>query len=120
MAYVTTPTSKGRLKAVAKTGVGVASVVPIFLWEGKYGVDNSNDGEMNGYRAAATNQIPNNQMLFGNFGDVIHALWGGYDIIVNPYTLDTQAEVRITVNTFGDVAVRHPASFCVSSDSAAQ
>jgi HK97 family phage major capsid protein len=120
MAYVTTPTSKGRLKAVAKTGVGVTSVVPIFLWEGKYGVDNSNDGEMNGYRAAATNQIPNNQMLFGNFGDVIHALWGGYDIIVNPYTLDTQAEVRITVNTFGDVAVRHPASFCVSSDSAAQ
>ena len=120
LAYVTTPTAKGRLKAVAKTGVGVTSVVPIFLWEGKYGLDNSNDGEMNGYRAAATNQIPNNQMLFGNFGDVIHALWGGYDIIVNPYTLDTQAEVRITVNTFGDVAVRHPASFCVSADSAAQ
>ena len=120
MAYVTTPTAKGRLKTVAKTGVGVTSVVPLFLWEGKYGLDNSNDGEMNGYRAAATNQIPNNQLLFGNFDDVVHALWGGYDIIVNPYTLDTQAEVRITVNTFGDVAVRHPVSFCVTPDSAAQ
>ena len=120
MAYVTTPTAKGRLKSIAKTGVGVTSVVPIFLWEGKYGLDNSNDGEMNGYRAAATNQIPNNQLLFGNFDDVVHALWGGYDIIVNPYTLDTQAEVRITVNTFGDVAVRHPVSFCVTPDSAAQ
>jgi hypothetical protein len=116
MAYVTTPSVRGRWKAVAKTGVGVTSVVPIFLWDkGNWG-DGSNDGEVNGYRAAATNQILNNLVFFGNWEDAIHALWGGYDVIVDPYTQATQATTRVTVNTFGDVAVRHAASFCVSVD----
>jgi hypothetical protein len=47
-------------------------------------------------------------------------MWGGFDVVVNPYSLDTTAEVRITVNTFIDVAVRHAASFCASTDSANQ
>jgi hypothetical protein len=120
MAYVTTPGVRGRWKAVAKTGVGVTSVVPIFLWEKGAWADGSNDGEVNGYRAAATNQIANNLVFFGNWEDVIHALWGGYDVIVDPYTNATDATTRITVNTFGDVAVRHAASFCVSMDAGNQ
>ena len=120
MAYVTTPGVRGRWKAVAKTGVGVTSVVPIFLWEkGAWG-HGSNDGEVNGYRAAATNQIANNLVFFGNWEDTIHALWGGYDVIVDPYTQATDGTNRITVNTFGDVAVRHAASYCVSQDAGNQ
>ena len=120
MAYVTDPSVRGRWKAVAKTGVGVTSVVPIFLWEkGGWG-DGSNDGEVNGYRAAATNQILNHLVFFGNFEDVIHALWGGYDVIVDPFTQATDGTNRVTVNTFGDVAVRHAASFCVSQDAGNQ
>jgi hypothetical protein len=30
--------------------------------------------------------------------------------------LDTQGEVRVTCNTYGDVAVRHAQSFAVSAD----
>lgn len=120
MAYVTSPTVRGRWKAIAKTGIGVTSVVPIFLWEkGAWG-DNSNDGEVNAYRAAATNQILNNLVFFGNWEDTIHALWGGYDVIVDPFTQATDGTNRVTVNTFGDVAVRHAASYCVSADSGAQ
>ena len=111
LAWVTSPSVKGRLKAVAKTGIGVTSVVPIFLWE---------DGEMNEYEAMDTNQIQNNLVFFGNWEEAIHALWGGYDVIVNPYSRDTDAAVRITINTFGDVAVRHPVSFCVSADAGNQ
>ncbi len=59
-------------------------------------------------------------MVFGNFGDAILGMYGGYDVIVNPYSRDIDAAVRITVNTFGDVAVRHAASFCASSDAANQ
>ena len=119
MAFATSPGVRGRWKVIAKTGVGVTSVVPIFLWEKGEWADGSNDGEVNGYRAAATNQVLNNLVFFGNWEDVIHALWGGYDVIVDPFTRATSGTNRITVNTFGDVAVRHAASFCVSGDSGA-
>ena len=82
--------------------------------------DGTNDGRVNDYRAAATNQAANHIVYFGNWEDVVMGLWGGLDIVVNPYTRDTDAVVRITVNTWGDLAVRHAASFAVSSDSGAQ
>ena len=117
MAFVTTPATRGAWKLIPKVA---SSTFPIFVWEkGEWG-DGSNDGEVNAYRAAATNQVPGNIVFFGNWEDAIHALWGGMDVVVNPYSRDTEAVVRITVNTFGDVAVRHAASFCVSSDSGAQ
>ena len=119
MAFVSTPATEGQLRSVAKLLTGATTVAAVALWEGPFGPD-SPDGTVAGFRAASTNQIPNNQVLFGVFSEAIHALWGGYDVIVNPYTLDQQAEVRVTINTFGDVAVRHPQCFCVSADSGAQ
>lgn len=119
MGYLTTPSSKGQLKSVAKLLIGATTVAAVPLWDGMLG-DGSADGEMNGYRAGSTNQIPNNQLLFGVFDQAILAMWGGYDVVVNPYSLDTQAEVRITCNVFIDVAIRHPQSFCVSADPANQ
>lgn len=116
MAYVTSPSVRGTLKATAKIG----TTFPIFIWETKDWQDGSNDGEVNGYRAAATNQILANLLFFGNWEDCIHALWGGMDVIVDPFTQATDATIRVTVNTFGDVAVRHAASFAVSSDAANQ
>jgi len=117
MAYVTTPAVRAKLKAAAKIG----TTYPIFIWEKGEWADGSNDGSVNGYRAAVTNQLLNNMVAFGNWEDCIGpAMWGGYDFIVNPYTLDTQGEVRVTCNTYGDVAVRHAQSFCWSADSGAQ
>ena len=116
MAYVTTPDVRGKLKSAPKTG----NQFPIFIWEkGDFG-DGSNDGEVNGYRAAVTNQIDSSQVCFGNWEDDILAMWGGYDVIVDPYTTATSATVNITVNTFVDNCVRHPASFAWSTDSGAQ
>lgn len=115
MAYVTTPKAAGTLQSAAKLLVGATTVAAVPLWEG-----GGTEGMINGYRARATNQMPNDQMLFGVFSEVIHALWGGYDVVVDPYTLAKNAEVVITMNTWGDVALRHAQCFCVSSDSAAQ
>jgi HK97 family phage major capsid protein len=118
MAYVTTPSVRGAWKAIPKIA---ASTFPIFLWDKGDQGDGSSDGEVNGYRAAATNQILNNAVAFGNWEDCIGpAMWGGYDFIVNPYTLDTQGEVRVTCNTYGDVATRHAQSFCWSADAGNQ
>lgn len=111
-AYITSPTAKGVLKSAAKSLVGGGTnVTNVALWE---------KDEVNGYSAYDTNQVLNNQMLFGNWSDLILGLFGGFDVVVDPYTLAKNAEVVITVNTFGDYAVRHAQSFCISSDSAAQ
>jgi len=47
-------------------------------------------------------------------------MWGGMDIIVDPYTSAQAATVNVTINTFADNAVRHAASFAWSADSGAQ
>jgi hypothetical protein len=117
MAYVSSPSVRGVLKVTPKVP---NSTFPIFVWEKGAWNDGSYDGEINSYRAAATNQISGNLVAFGNWSDAIHALWGGYDVVVNPYTRDIDAVVRITINTFGDVAVRHAASFAWSDDSGNQ
>lgn len=117
MAYATSPSVRGTLKSAAKLLTGATTVAAQPLWEN---AGTPGEGMVNGYRAIASNQIQNNQVIFGNWSDVIHALYGGYDVVVNPYSRDTDAAVRITINTFGDVAVRHAASFAVSSDAGNQ
>jgi HK97 family phage major capsid protein len=111
-AYVTTPTAKGTLKSAAKflTGGGT-NVTNIALWEAN---------EINGYPAYDTNQILNNGMIFGNFNSLIMAMFGGLDVVVDPYTLADKAEVKITINNFIDFALRHPQEFVVSTDAANQ
>ncbi len=119
MAYITDATSRGVLKSAAKLLVGATTVTAVPIWDGNMG-DGSTDGIVNGYRAAATNQVDNHLAFFGNWEELILGMWGGFDVVVNPYALDINAEVRITINTFIDYAVRHAQSFCVSTDSAAQ
>lgn len=111
MGYVTTPAARGTLKSAAKLLVGATTVAAVPIWD---------NAEMNGYKSLATNQIINNLCAFGNWGDALRCLWGGIEVVLNPYSRDTEGLVRLTMNTFGDIAVRHAASFAVSSDSANQ
>lgn len=110
--YLTTPTVKGSLKttAAALTGATIISGPLNSIWQP--GVDG--DGEMNGYPALASNQIPNNLIIAGSWTHLIHALWGGMDVVVDLYTKAANAEIALTINTWGDFAVRHPQAFVVS------
>lgn len=83
----------------------------IYLWEG---------GTVNGYRAEVSQQVPSNKVIFANWANLIMADWDGMDVVVDPYSLAGTGQVKITVQTLTDVAVRHPVSFCVSTDSGAQ
>jgi HK97 family phage major capsid protein len=118
MGWATTPAVRAAWKAIPKVS---ASTFPIFLWEDGQWNDANNDGKINSYRAACTNQIANDTVFFGNWADLVLAVFGaGLDIVVNPYSLDTEAKIRVVVNSFVDVALRHAPSFCISSDSGAQ
>lgn len=83
---------------------------------------------VNSYRAAVTNNISStgtkgasagicSSLAFGSdWSDLIIALFGGFDVVVDPYTLATTGQVRITGNQFIDVGVRQVASFAAMTD----
>lgn len=67
---------------------------------------------VNGYPALATNQVPTaNGVIFGNWDDLILASWGETSVIVDPYSLSLQGQVRIVFQMMCDNGLRHAASF---------
>jgi HK97 family phage major capsid protein len=108
--YLSTPTTRAKWKTTVK-----ASSTAVFLLEGNM---------VNGYKFASTNQFPTsgtlNQVIFGNWADLILADWDGIDVVVDPYSLADTNTVRIIITIMTDVGVRHAVSFCISSDSGAQ
>lgn len=45
-------------------------------------------------------------LYFGDWSDMFHAMWGGLDVTVDPYTLRTNGNIKIVVDTFFDAKVR--------------
>jgi HK97 family phage major capsid protein len=117
LGYLTSPS----VRAVLKTTPKIGATFPIFIWEKGEWNDSSDDGLVNGYRAAVTNQVSNNLVYFADWKSLIFAVWGaGPDVIVNPFSRDTEAMTRITIHSFSDVAARHPQSFAISDDAGNQ
>jgi len=73
-------------------------------------------GTVNGYRAIVSNQCAAGDAYFGNFSDLLVGMFGGLDIVVDPYTASTSGTVRVVALQSCDVAVRHAVSFCLGND----
>jgi hypothetical protein len=43
-------------------------------------------------------------------------MWGGLDIIVDPFTRADYNEIKLVLNQFADVALRNPESFAAMKD----
>jgi len=114
--YAVNTKSRGKMKQVQKA----ANLD--FIW------DRDVNTPLNGYRAAVTNTMPSNgtkgtadsvcsTLLFGSdWSDLVIALFGGLDLVVDPFTLAATGQVRLTANQFIDVGVRQPASFSAMTD----
>lgn len=116
LGYLTNAKVRGKLKKTFVDGPGAGERV----W------DKGNE-PLNGYRAAVTNAVPSNldkgtsndvcsAIIFGNFADLIFGMWGGLDLMVDPYSNSTSGTVRIVALQDVDVAVRHPESFAAMLD----
>jgi HK97 family phage major capsid protein len=113
LAYLTSPSQRGKLKTAPKIG----TTFPTFIWE---------DGEVNGYRAEVTTNVPSNiikgsgtglsALIYGNFNDLIIAQWDGVDVLINPYTPQLNGGVTVSMNLSVDVQVRHAESFAIITD----
>ena len=101
LAYIVHPTNYGTLKTTEKA-TNTAQFVAV------------ND-EINGYKAVVSPQLTANNYVFGNFSDLLVGMFGGLDVVVDPYTASSSGTVRIVALQSVDVAVRHAVSFCAAS-----
>jgi HK97 family phage major capsid protein len=103
-AYISNATMYGALKAVEKASNTAQFVV-------------GPDGNMNGYRTIVSNQVGSGDLYFGDFqNNLLIGMFGGLDIVVDPYTASTSGTVRVVALQSCDVAVRHAAAFCLGND----
>ena len=118
LAYLTNAKARGKLKTTEK-----AANTAQYIWPDR---DAGGFGIMNGYRAAASNQVPSDltkgtgtglsAIIFGNWVDLILALWGTVDILVDPYTGSSTGTVRVVAMQDVDIGVRHAESFAAAQD----
>lgn len=92
------------------------------VWTGTYA-----EGEVAGYPASATNQMPitmtgsertgGSEMgsVFGNWADMIIGGFGAMEIVVDPFSKKKRALVELTSFQMADVLCRHGESFCKST-----
>ena len=99
--YIVNASARGALKSTEKA-TGTAQ----FVYE--------ND-EINGYPVIVSNQLQNNDALFGDFSMMIMGMWSGLDLTVDPYAGATAGTVRIIALQDVDVAVKQPGAFCLGT-----
>ncbi len=98
MRYIINASARGALKSTSIVGTEAR-----FVYE--------ND-EINGYPVIVSNQLLNNDALFGDFSMMIMGMWSGLDLMVDPYAGATAGTVRVIAHQDLDVAVKQPAAFC--------
>lgn len=99
--YIMNATARGLLKSTSKAGTEA-----VFVWE---------NNEVNGYPVIVSNQLQGNDALFGDFSQMIMAMWSGLDLMVDPFAGATAGTVRVIAHQDLDVAVKQPGAFCLGT-----
>lgn len=111
-------TTKGRRK-LKNTALDAGS--GLFLWDRR-------ENTVEGYNAFATSHLPSNltkgsgenlsAAILGtiNAQTATFGMWGGLEIILNPYTKAKSGLVEMIVNSYCDFAVLQPKAFVVCKD----
>jgi HK97 family phage major capsid protein len=103
--YLTTPAVAALLKQRVKF---TSTASPI--WEG--GVL---DGNVDGFRAMSSLQVPTANILFGDFSQVVIGEWGMLEIAMNPYANFAAAITGIRAIQTVDVGVRQAGAFSLAT-----
>jgi HK97 family phage major capsid protein len=117
MGYLSTP----GIKATLKTTQQFATTNGVPVWTG------GEEGQVNGYRAFSSKQVPANltkgtsttvchAMLFGVWSQLYIGEWGAMEVITDPYRLKKQGMIEITSFQMLDIMLRYPEAFAVTKD----
>lgn len=112
MGYLTNPKVIGKMKTILK------SSADRFIME---------DNKVNGYSCLDTNVVPSDldkgtstgvcsAMIFGAWEAMLIGMWGGLDLIVDPYTRKAFGEVELNTTQFVDIGVSNPEHFGIAKD----
>ncbi|MFG0552150.1 phage major capsid protein [Pseudomonas sp. yb_9] len=74
--------------------------------------------KVNGHRAEATNQVPADTWIFGDFSQMVCGLWGVLDLQVDPAKLAASGGLVLRAFQDVDVTNRNKSSFCIAKRAA--
>jgi HK97 family phage major capsid protein len=121
LAYLTNTKVRGTLRKTQE----FASTNGKAVWSsmaGRPGI-----GEVLGYNAVTSNAVPSDlvkgssgavcsAIMYGNWADLLIGMWGGLDVMLDPYTGATAGTKRVVALQDVDIAVRRVASFAAMKD----
>lgn len=123
LSYILHPALVGKAKTKVKDASGAGG----FIFTG------NGDGQLNGYRALRTNNLPKGLrgtpaeeeqeavpgdeygIVFGNWADYFIGQWGGIELLVDPYTQALKGTVRLITNSYWNMGFIRKESFCIAS-----
>jgi len=116
LAYLTNPKVVAAMRQTARQSSGV---------EGNFILNDTNT--LLGYRVASTSLVPSDltkgtssgvcsAAIFGNFNALMIGMFGGLDVLVDPYSNSNTGATRIAMYQDIDVAVRNAESFAAIKD----
>lgn len=91
MKYVMNPKAKGFFRSVVKGNNNSG-----FVYEA---------GEMDGVPTAVTTNVGENLFIYGDFSDVVFAIWNDLDLTIDTVTQATKGCIRIVINAYVDFKV---------------
>ena len=103
MAYVSNSAFRGHCKSTEKFAASSGATI----WEP--------GNTVNGTRAEITNQITAGDVFYGNYADANVGMWGGLDLLVDPYTKGLSGTRRVIMHQDVDISINHVESFCYGS-----
>ena len=74
------------------------------------------EGEIIGRTALFTDDITAGYGFIGDFSQAFFGMWGGLDLLVDPYTEAPSGTIRVVTHQDADFAVRHAEAFAFSDE----
>lgn len=113
LSYILHPALVGKAKTKVKDASGAGG----FIFTG------NGDGQLNGYRALRTNNLPSGLgegsdefgIAFGNWANYFLGQWGGIELLVDPYTQALKGTVRLITNSYWNMGFIRKESFSIAS-----
>ena len=113
ISYILHPALVGKAKTKVKDASGAGG----FIFTG------NGDGQLNGYKALRTNNLPKALgegtdefgIVFGNWDNYFVGQWGGVELLVDPYTQALNGTIRLITNSYWNMGFIRKESFTIAS-----